>query len=86
MPAPLPDGPNRRRCGAARPLGGTLVVTGSRLDGQAVFRQEFKGAGGPPGYWRSTVLLPEAGCGSYRPDRRPVGRCRHRRDLVELLR
>jgi hypothetical protein len=46
----------------ARPFGGTLVVSGSRLDGQATFRQEFKGAGGPPGYWPSTVVVPEAGC------------------------
>jgi hypothetical protein len=46
----------------ARPLGGTLVVSGSRLDAQGAFRQEFKGAGGQPGYWPSTVVVPEAGC------------------------
>ena len=38
------------------------MVTGSRLDGQATFRQEFRGAGGPAGYWPSIVIVPEAGC------------------------
>ena len=57
-----PDGTNAKVLWRGRPLGGTLVVTGSRLDGQASFRQEFKGAGGPPGYWPSTVVVPEAGC------------------------
>jgi hypothetical protein len=40
------------------------VVSGSRLDGAATFRQEFKGAGGPTGagYWPSTVVVPEPGC------------------------
>jgi hypothetical protein len=57
-----PTGGNTKVLWRARPLGGTLVVTGSRLDGEASFRQEFKGAGGPPGYWPSTVVVPEAGC------------------------
>ena len=57
-----PDGTNAKVLWRGRPLGGTLVVTGSRLDGQAAFRQEFKGAGGQPGYWPSTVAVPEAGC------------------------
>jgi hypothetical protein len=57
-----PTGGNTKVLWRARPLGGTLVVSGSRLDGQATFRQEFKGAGGPPGYWPSTVVVPEPGC------------------------
>ena len=58
-----PDGRNTKVLWRARPLGGTLVVSGSRLDGQATFRQEFKGAGGPQsGYWPSIVVVPEAGC------------------------
>jgi hypothetical protein len=57
-----PDGTNAKVLWRGRPLGGTLVVNGSRLYGQASFRQEFKGAGGPPGYWPSTVVVPEAGC------------------------
>ena len=57
-----PDGTNAKVLWRARPIGGTLVVTGSRLDGQGTFKQEFKGAGGPPGYWPSTVVVPEAGC------------------------
>ena len=57
-----PDGTNAKVLWRGRPLGGTLVVAGSRLDGQATFRQEFKGAGGPPGYWPSTVVVPESGC------------------------
>ena len=57
-----PDGTNAKVLWRARPLGGTLVVTGSRLDGQATFRQEFRAAGGPPGYWPSIVVVPEAGC------------------------
>jgi hypothetical protein len=58
-----PNGGNTKVLWRARPLGGTLVVTGSRLDGQAAFRQEFKGAGGSqPGYWPSIVVVPEAGC------------------------
>jgi hypothetical protein len=59
-----PDGQNAKVLWRGRPLGGTLVVTGSRLDGQATFRQEFKGAGGATaaGYWPSIVVAPEAGC------------------------
>ncbi len=57
-----PSGGNTKVLWRARPLGGTLVVTGSRLDGQATFRQEFRGAGGPAGYWPSIVVVPEAGC------------------------
>jgi hypothetical protein len=57
-----PDGTNAKVLWRGRPLGGTLVVTGSKLDGQATFRQEFRGAGGPAGYWPSTVIVPEAGC------------------------
>jgi len=57
-----PDGTNAKVLWRGRPLGGTLVVAGSRLDGAATFRQEFKGAGGPPGYWPSTVIVPEPGC------------------------
>ena len=57
-----PDGTNTKVLWRGGPLGGTLVVTGSRLDGQSTFRQEFKGAGGPAGYWPSTVIVPEAGC------------------------
>jgi hypothetical protein len=59
-----PDGTNAKVLWRARPLGGTLVVSGSRLDGAATFRQEFKGAGGPTGagYWPSTVVVPEPGC------------------------
>jgi hypothetical protein len=57
-----PDGTNAKVLWRGRPLGGTLVVTGSRLDAQGVFRQEFKAAGGPAGYWPSTVVVPESGC------------------------
>lgn len=59
-----PDGTNAKVLWQGRPLGGTLVVAGSRLDAQGVFRQEFKGAGGATGagYWPSTVVAPEAGC------------------------
>ncbi|HEU0303727.1 MAG TPA: hypothetical protein VFR32_04025 [Gaiellaceae bacterium] len=58
-----PSGGNTKVLWRARPLGGTLVVSGSRLDGVGAFRQEFKGAGGPqPGYWPSIVVVPEAGC------------------------
>jgi hypothetical protein len=57
-----PTGGNTKVLWRARPLGGTLVVNGSRLDTQGAFRQEFKGAGGPPGYWPSIVVVPEAGC------------------------
>ena len=57
-----PDGTNMKVLWRARPLGGTLVVSGSRLDAQGAFRQEFRGAGGPPGYWPSTIVAPEAGC------------------------
>jgi hypothetical protein len=59
-----PDGKYAKVLWRGRPLGGTLVVSGSRLDGQATFRQEFKGAGGPTGtgYWPSTVIAPEPGC------------------------
>ena len=57
-----PTGGNTKVLWRARPLGGTLVVSGSRLDGQGAFRQEFKGAGGQPGYWPSIVVVPEAGC------------------------
>jgi hypothetical protein len=58
-----PTGGNTKVLWRARPLGGTLVVSGSRLDGIGAFRQEFKGAGGTqPGYWPSTVVVPEPGC------------------------
>ena len=57
-----PDGTNAKVLWRGPPRGGTLVVSGSRLDGQMTFRQEFKGAGGPPGYWPSTIVAPEAGC------------------------
>jgi hypothetical protein len=57
-----PTGGNTKVLWRARPRGGTLVVTGSRLDAQGSFRQEFKGAGGPAGYWPSIVVVPEAGC------------------------
>lgn len=57
-----PDGTNAKVLWRGRPRGGTLVVSGSRLDGVATFRQEFKGAGGSPGYWPSTIVAPEAGC------------------------
>ena len=58
-----PTGGNTKVLWRARPRGGTLVVSGSRLDAQGAFRQEFKGAGGPqPGYWPSIVVVPEAGC------------------------
>jgi hypothetical protein len=58
-----PTGGNTKVLWRARPRGGTLVVNGSRLDGQGAFRQEFRGAGGPqPGYWPSIVVIPEAGC------------------------
>ena len=46
----------------ARPLGGTLVVTARGSTARRTFRQEFKGAGGPAGYWPSIVVVPEAGC------------------------
>ena len=45
----------------SRPLGGTLVVRARASTAQATFRQEFRGAGGPAGYWPSTVIVPEAG-------------------------
>ena len=58
-----PTGGNTKVLWEGRPLGGTLVVAGSRLDGLAAFRQEFRGAGGlQPGYWPSIVVVPEAGC------------------------
>jgi hypothetical protein len=57
-----PTGGNTKVLWRARPRGGTLVVSGSRLEGQATFRQEFKGAGGQPGYWPSIVVVPEPGC------------------------
>ena len=57
-----PTGGNTKVLWRARPLGGTLVVSGSRLDAQGSFRQELKGAGGQPGYWPSIVVAPEAGC------------------------
>jgi hypothetical protein len=57
-----PAGGNTKVLWRARPLGGTLVVNGSRLEGVRAFRQEFRGAGGPPGYWPSIVVVPEAGC------------------------
>jgi hypothetical protein len=57
-----PNGGNTKVLWRGRPLGGTLVVTGSQLDGWANFRQEFKGAGGQPGYWPSIVDVPEPGC------------------------
>jgi hypothetical protein len=57
-----PTGGNTKVLWRARPRGGTLVVTGSRLDAQGAFRHEFKGAGGQPGYWPSIVVVPEAGC------------------------
>jgi hypothetical protein len=60
--AKTPNGGNTKVLWRARPQGGKLVVAGSRLDGQAIFRQEFKGAGGQPGYWPSIVVVPESGC------------------------
>jgi hypothetical protein len=57
-----PNGGNTKVLWRGRPLGGKLVVTGSQLDGWANFRQEFKGAGGQPGYWPSIVVVPEPGC------------------------
>jgi hypothetical protein len=59
-----PSGGNTKVLWRGRPLGGTLVVAGSRLDGQNTFRQEFRGAGGPTaaGYWPSIVNVPEPGC------------------------
>jgi hypothetical protein len=57
-----PTGGNTKVLWQGRRLGGTLVVNGSRLDGEGAFRQEFKGAGGQPGYWPSIVVVPEAGC------------------------
>jgi hypothetical protein len=57
-----PDGTNAKVLWRGRRLGGELVVLGSRLDGQATFRQAFKGAGGQPGYWPSIIVVPEAGC------------------------
>jgi hypothetical protein len=57
-----PTGGNTKVLWRGRRLGGELVVTGSRLDGEATFRQAFKGAGGQPGYWPSIVVVPEAGC------------------------
>ena len=56
-----PTARTRRCCGAE----GRWVERwwyGSKLDGQATFRQEFRGAGGPAGYWPSIVIVPEAGC------------------------
>jgi hypothetical protein len=57
-----PTGGNTKVLWRGRPLGGELVVQGSRLDDTANFRQAFKGAGGQPGYWPSIVVVPEAGC------------------------
>ncbi|MGH3084618.1 MAG: hypothetical protein ACRDNP_11305 [Gaiellaceae bacterium] len=57
-----PTGGNTKVLWRGRPLGGELVVQGSRLDGTTNFRQAFKGAGGQPGYWPSIVVVPEAGC------------------------
>ena len=57
-----PDGTNAKVLWRGRPLGGTLVVTGSRLDGSAHVPAGVQGSGGPAGYWPSTVVVPEAGC------------------------
>ena len=82
-----PSGGNTKVLWRGRPLGGTLVLTGSRLDGAASFRQDVQGSGRADGRRLLAVDRGRSGSGLLAPDgahRRPDGRRGHRRHAGRL--